>query len=214
MFKVNEAVTIYDVVEMMEQARDMVPKSVVLNPWLKTNIMLQFLQNEIKDRKDDTVYRARHLIKVSVFESEHIINAQIVHDAKVDGEGYLKSFETLEEDMMPTAIQAEEIWYTDTVSHIWELLGDLREIEFISDLAPDELDYSNDAESSLPIVEAPSIGDRMAFGIACAIKNFENQFLDDNQDDDDIDVLLDVAEEKKGSLKDVVDAAKAMHSES
>lgn len=157
--------------------------------------------------------RARLPIKGTSFESERMENAKIVRDVKVSREVYLKSFETLEEDIMPTDIQANGNWYTETVSDLLELMGDLQECEFISDVAPDELDSLNDAESSLPICVAPSIGDTMDCGVACAIENFENQFLDDNQDDEEIDVLSDVAEEKKGSLKDVVDAAKALGSE-
>lgn len=77
---------------MMAQARDMVPKSVVLNAWFKMNILLKFLQKEMKERKDDTVDRARRPIEGTVFESERMKNAQIVHDDKRSGEGYLKSF--------------------------------------------------------------------------------------------------------------------------
>lgn len=40
-----KAVTIYDDVEMMAQALNIVLVSVFLNTWLKTNILEQFLQN-------------------------------------------------------------------------------------------------------------------------------------------------------------------------
>lgn len=42
------------------------------------------------------------------------------------------------------------------------------------------------------------------------MEHFKNQFLYDDQDDKDIDVLHDVAKEKKGSLKYFVDATKAL----
>lgn len=110
--------------------------------------------------------RERRPIKGTVAESECMKNAQIVHDAKASGKGYSKSFKTLDEDIMPIDIQADDNRYTNTVSNLWEFMGYLRESEVISDLAPDEIDSFNDTESSWPVYVAPSIGDRMDCSLA------------------------------------------------
>lgn len=66
MFNVTKAVTIYDEVKMLAKDWDMVPRSVILNYWIKTNILPPFLTLGLQEKKDDKIELASRPIKGSV----------------------------------------------------------------------------------------------------------------------------------------------------
>lgn len=82
----NQAVTIYDAIRMMVKSWDFVPKSVVLNSCIKTNISWSFQINDVKKHIDSSVDRSKRQINGTVFESERILNGQRMSDAKQKGE--------------------------------------------------------------------------------------------------------------------------------
>ena len=173
-FKLSAAVTTYHGVLLMKKAWDLVPKSVVLNSWLKCRILAPHRVSKIKLIKEQSLNVIENTKKPAtgrlLFDTDCILNESRREEAKRKGLQFLGS---LTESTEITG-QNEEFtepceFYQLTIENISSGLESIQHETFFSDLDAVELERFMSEEDIIPKCEQLSAEQPMRVSVDHAI---------------------------------------------
>lgn len=187
-FKLHQAVTIYDGVRLMAAAWDAVPKSVVLNGWLKVGILAPHQALELRDelsRCRGVREKAQRPLRGTLFDTDRVSAELRAAEAQRRGEEYIKEldgetstapFEGDGEEELSLEVTGDQ-WLQHTEQDVREQLTDLQEIGIIDDLDVHELDAFLHSETDAPICLTASENDVLEESVLCAVEGLEDRMM-------------------------------------
>lgn len=154
-FKLTKAVTIYDGVRLMAEAWDLVPRSVVINGWLKRSILATNQQIDLLDFKSKigrTVECAMKPQIGTIFDSEVLKSATRAEEAKINGQEFIDGLRYAEMDF-GNKIPEDEPFTVEVVQDIRAGIQKLPELGAIEDIDAEMLDNFMDEEDRLQVCQ-------------------------------------------------------------
>ena len=166
-FKMNEAITTFDAVKLMKAAWDLVPMSVVLKAWLKTDIIAPYQRRKVLDLLDNCggmVRAAEKAFEQSASRTEVETRERAAEKAKKDGEEWLKVVvDEVMNDAEPSVIQPDAAFDEKNRKELHADIEDLSKLDVLEDFTEEDLDSFFDDEDGLnvcrPISEETAVED-------------------------------------------------------
>ena len=170
-YKLTQLLTIYDAFRMMARAWDEVPKRVVLQSWLKSDVLAPHQIREVRDLLEtakDTVEPAMPTRYNTALPSELAANKVRAKCAKRIGETWLQD----QSEPDPYVEDDEDEVFNNSTTLTAEDLEDLRGLPFIEDIRQDDLEEVLLEETHEPVMEPLYEGTAMNHAVEKLLDTF------------------------------------------
>lgn len=172
-FKINEAVTTYDVIRLMKEAWDLVPDRVVLNAWVKTDILAPLQLKEIVTLRDDIQGRvtvAENAFIQSVSSAGATIREEAQQKAYRAGEAWVTNeLESVLNEAIHVPTETE--WQNEVMDTIGAEVAELSGLQVLESFSDGDMQNFMDEEDDLHVCEPVTADDALQSSVASVFED-------------------------------------------